>query len=199
MPSTNCQRHAGARKGEGTLTKTKKNKPKRKPAQLLARKKRDFKPSVWLFPLRATGSFYSALPRGGTEVFIGCCQGSKHQINGIEATPQGNSEVLGLLVAGQAAPSTARAALGCQQLLKVAGCRVQYSWRLLCTRALPANLPADRKCLSHQPRAPSNAVTLETNILKIWGKKKKIPSSHLPQRNKPVPHPSPDTRALSHQ
>lgn len=51
-----------------------------------------------------------------------------------------------------------------------------------------------RKWLSPQPRAPSNAVTLETNILKIWGEKNKIPSSHLPERNKPVPHPSADTR-----
>lgn len=30
---------------------------------------------------------------------------------------------------------------GCQQILKVVGCRVQHSWRLLCTAALPANPP----------------------------------------------------------
>lgn len=93
---------------EGTGDTNIKNKTRNKPAQLSARKKRDFKPSVWLFPLRATGSFYSALPHGGTEVFIRYSQGSKHQINGISMTPQVNSEVLSLPVAGQTAPEHGR-------------------------------------------------------------------------------------------
>lgn len=90
---------------------------------------------------------------------------------------------------------------GCQQLLKVVGCRVQYSWRLFCTRALRANphcWPEQELQLSlaesgfhtHRGLGVMQLLScgLETNILKIW--KKKIPSSHLAERSKPVPHPS---------
>lgn len=164
MPSTNCQRHAGARKGQGTLTKI-KNKNRIKPAQLPARKKRDFKPSVWLFPLRATGSFYSALPHGGTEVFIRCSRlkaPDKRYLND-STSEQWSAESAR---SWTNSPRARQALLwGCQQLLKVVGCRVQYSWRLLCTEPCEQTLTADqnRSCSWAGQKVaftPSNAVTL---------------------------------------
>lgn len=84
MPSTNCQRHAGARKGQGTLAKLTKKK-KNKTLHNFQPERKGISNQVCGSSLsRTTGSFFTAfLPHGGTEVFIRRCQGSKHQINGI--------------------------------------------------------------------------------------------------------------------
>lgn len=99
---------------------------------------------------------------------------------------------------------------GCQQLLKVVGCRVQYSWRLFCTRALRANphcWPEQELQLSlaesgfhtHRGLGVMQLLScgLETNILKIWKKKSQAVTLQKEANQFLIPpHP---TTASSHQ
>lgn len=54
----------GSRKGEGDShqNSSRKQQEKKKSLQLLARKIRDLKTSIWILLLRTNGSFYSVLP-----------------------------------------------------------------------------------------------------------------------------------------
>lgn len=138
MPSTNCQRHAGARKGEGTLTK---NHWKEKgTCTTFSQKEKGFQAKRVALPSESHWQFLQrSSPRWNWSIYTVL---SRLKAPDKRYWNDSTSESWSAKPACSwtKSPRAWQVLLwGCQQLLKVVGCRVQYSWRLLCTTALRAN------------------------------------------------------------